>query len=422
MRRNTVIDEETLRGVLGSDEEAAALLDGWAASQTSLPAGELFFLEPRYIATVGDEARLDPGFVEALLRAAREIAAQPVPRALAWHVYQRLRHDPVAEGWSGRHWPLPNALLGDQAGLLYTLALLGGVPEVRAFYRDHGVPDEVARATLHDVQRGALRFRRRHGAWGLAPRNLGWLRLHLSGGIFELGRLQYQPGTWGQPARAFRHRTSGAVVALSEQGVRYRADGQRDGAGGVHDPEGAWTARLQLRGVSVVGHLIRPTGQAERAETHLLQEEWAAALTPGDAVLHLHIPAGEPLELEACRRSLEEALRFFPACFPAQRFVAFSCDSWLLDAQLEDLLPPSSNLVRFLRQMYLLPVADDGHAALEWVFGDVPTDLRQAPRDTTLRRALLDHVLGGGRLRGGACFLLPADLPRWGADTYRPAP
>jgi hypothetical protein len=244
----------------------------------------------------------------------------------------------------------------------------------------------------------------------------------MSGGIFELGRLQHQPGTWRRPARAFRHRTSGAVVALSEDGVSYRADGQCDGVGGVYDPEGAWTARLQLSAAGVVGHRIRPTGQAERAETRLSQEEWTAVLTPGDAVLHLHIPAGEPLELEACRRSLEEALRFFPACFPAQRFVAFACSSWLLDDQLEDLLPPSSNLVRFLRQMYLLPAAGDGRSALEWVFGGVPADLRQAPRDTTLRRALLDHVLGGGHLRGGSCFLLPADLPRWGADTYRHAP
>ena len=149
------------------------------------------------------------------------------------------------------------------------------------------------------------------------------------------------------------------------------------------------------------------------------REEWVEVLAPGAPVLHLHIPVGRPLELEGCRRSLEEALRFFPACFPEVPFVAFSCTSWLLDAQLEVLLPPSSNLVRFLRQMYLLPMVGDGREAFEWVFDGVPTDLAQAPRDTTLRRALLDHLLAGGHLRGGSCFLLPEDLPRWGTDIYR---
>src|SRR5438105_6626075 len=412
--------EETLQVALGGGEGAALLREGWATSQASLPAmGHLFFLEPSFVAAAGEQAGLAPALREALAAAARQIEAQPAARALAWHVYHRLRYDPVAEDWSGRRWPLPTPLLGDHAGLLYALALLGGLPELRALYQAHGVPEPVARATLSDVQRCAERFRRHHGTWGVAPRHLSWLRLHLSGGIFELGRLQFQPGVWWMPARAFRHRTRGAVVALSEDGVRYRADGQRDGAGGVHDPQGAWTARLDLGGEWVVGHRIRPTGQADTEETRLSRAEWVEVLSPGAPVLHLHIPVGRPLELEACRRSLEEALRFFPACFPEVPFVAFSCTSWLLDAQLEKLLPPSSNLVRFLRQMYLLPMVGDGREAFNYVFDGVPADLRKAPRDSALRRALLDHVLGGGHLRGGNCFLLPEDLPRWGSNIYR---
>src|SRR5262249_15556855 len=117
--------------------------------------------------------------------------------------------------------------------------------------------------------------------------------------------------------------------------------------------------------------------------------------------------------------SLEEASRFFAACLPAHQFVAFSCGSWLLDAQLDGLLPPSTNLVRFLRQLYLLPVAWDSRSTLKAIFGTVPPDLRQAPRDTSLRRAVLDHLLEGGQLRGGSGFLLREDLPRWGTDTYR---
>ena len=91
--------------------------------------------------------------------------------------------------------------------------------------------------------------------------------------------------------------------------------------------------------------------------------------------------------MEACRRSLEEALRFFPACFPEVPFVAFSCTSWLLDAQLERLLPPSSNLVRFQQEVYLFPIRGSSGGVIRTVFGHGLTlaDLPRFPRGTTMR-------------------------------------
>jgi len=190
----------------------------------------------------------------------------------------------------------------------------------------------------------------------------------------------------------------------------------------VEDATGAWSARLTITEDEVVGHRILPVGRAEQVVTRLSREEWRPVLAPGDPVLHLHIPQAAPLDMDACRRSLDEAVSFFPAHFPDRPFRAFACYSWLLDAQLEELLPETSNIVRFLRQMYLIPVVDNGSAPFFFAFDEAPTDLRLAPRDTTLRRVLVDHVLGGGRWRGGGCFLLPEDLPAWGTDIYRGPP
>ncbi len=414
------MDEQAIRAALGAGEGATALLDGWVVSQAMRP-GTVFFLESSYIVRAGRAVALDPELVDAMMAAGRRIAADPRALALAWHVYYRLFRAPTGPVSLVEHWPLPIAFLGDDASLLYLLALFGGLPELRVVYRAHGIPGSVARDTLHDVQRWADHYRRHHETWGIAPAYLPWLRLHLRGEIYGLGRLQFMPGRWAIEARAFRHRTTGAVVALSEGGVRYRADGQCDGAGSVHDPEGAWTARLESGVEWVAGQRIMPTGYAQRGEARLARAEWAEVLAPGDPVLHVHIPRGTPLDLEACHRSLEEALQFFPAHFPERPVLAFACDSWLLDAQLEELLPSSSNVVRFLRQLYLVPLVGDGMAALDWVFDGVPADLTLAPRDTTLRRALVDHVLGGGHLRVGGGFLLPQDLSVWGTDTYRSA-
>ena len=65
-----------------------------------------------------------------------------------------------------------------------------------------------------------------------------------------------------------------------------------------------------------------------------------------------------------------------------------------------------------------LAEAADGRNTLVRVFGSVPDDLTAAPRDTTLRRAILDHLLAGGYLSAGRCFLLSEDL-RWGEQVYR---
>jgi hypothetical protein len=221
----------------------------------------------------------------------------------------------------------------------------------------------------------------------------------------------------------FRHRATGRVLALSADGLRYRSDGQLDGAGGVFDPASGWTAHLTRAAGSVTGMPISPTGEATRRQVRLSLDEWEEALAPGDPALAIHIPATGPMDFARCGESLRAAMAFFPAHFPGRPWKAFTCSSWLLDTQLQDLLPPQANIVRFQREMYLLPASGSGHGTLERVFGHVPTnydDPADAPRDTTLRRAVAEHMLRGGHVRSGRCVLFPQDL-RWGEQVYRRA-
>lgn len=127
-------------------------------------------------------------------------------------------------------------------------------------------------------------------------------------------------------------------------------------------------------------------------------------LPPGSPMLLIHIPdfCG-PMDPSSCAASLEEARRFFGMHFPEHRPAALTCYSWLLDPQLTDYLPRSSNIVNFQRLFTInqRPTATDAET-FESVFGTRDVARRdRLPRVTSLQRALIEHVDRGGHWYGG---------------------
>lgn len=121
-------------------------------------------------------------------------------------------------------------------------------------------------------------------------------------------------------------------------------------------------------------------------------------LERGAPILGVHIPALGPLDPTACDLSLKEASVFFPRYFPERPVRYGTCASWLLDEQLMDYLPPDSNIMRFQERFthfadWSRPGDDD---VVRFVFGQLPPSLEELPRDSTLQRAVLDH-LGAGK-------------------------
>jgi hypothetical protein len=251
--------------------------------------------------------------------------------------------------------PLP-ALDADplSAGRLWTIAFAATAPAVRAWHAAHGIGDDVSWATLRDLARHVAQFRRRQGATGLG--SAWWLALHWRGALFELGRLQFN---------TFNLRTGPA-------GPLFWYD---DAALAALGPD------LQV----------------------------------GAAVLGVHIPTGAPLDPDACERSFATAAQFFPRHFAERASPIVTCTSWLLDEQLTNYLPESSNIVRFQRRFTMLPGALTPYTEIfNWVFDRIPASFAAASLDalsprTQLERAVVDHVRQGGewRLRTGWLRLSP---------------
>jgi len=403
-------------GIAGSER---ILRTNWEQARSAMPEGGILFLSPQFIDWACEVAYLTKGMARSVGQAARRIAGDEALRTLAWYCHYNLVQE--TEGnVPVREWPELRTALDKDAGMFYVVVLLSLTAEMNEVHRERNIPDAIVRDTVLDLKLCMNKedFREDYGHWGISPRILAWLLLHWRGRLYRLGRLQFVPDVSRARLSVFRNRSDNTVLALSEMGMEYRADGQVNGAGDVWDREGAWTSFLSATDTEIVGSPISPRGYAIERQVRLAAGQWQAVMSPGDPVLAVHIPAGSPMDFGTCGKSIAKALEFFPRYFPERLFVAFMCHSWILDAQFEELLPESSNLVRFQKEVYLFPVKSSSAGVIKTVFGRKVTDISSAPRHTTMQRAFAKHIEGGGQFRGGGCFLFPQDFA-WGEQVYR---
>ncbi|OPZ19850.1 MAG: hypothetical protein BWZ10_00819 [candidate division BRC1 bacterium ADurb.BinA364] len=302
--------------------------------------------------------------------------------------------------------------------MFYLLIANAVVPLARRAYRALFVPEEIARHTCLDLYHHALHYRKTYGAWGIRPRILFWLQNHRFAELFRLGRMQYKLQPFRNQAVVYRN-AAGETLALACPGQRFNPEGfLQDGASTFRDEE-CWESDLHDDSDVVAGHPIDPRGFALRRAVRLPKREWRKVLDEGDTVLEMHIPEGGRMTPEASRSSMRWAAEFFDRYFPNDPFKAFGCWSWIFNTQFEALLPADSNMINFMRQLYLLPSRSNGNAGLYFIFGEDRIDPASAPRDTSIRRAMLAQLETGQGLRNGAMFFLREDLPYLGTEHYR---
>ena len=133
----------------------------------------------------------------------------------------------------------------------------------------------------------------------------------------------------------------------------------------------------------------------------------------------MHIPGGGGMTPERCEDSMRQALEFFPRFFPQTPFKAFACQSWIMNPQFADFYSPTCNLVRYQRETYLYPYPWAANGGVFFIFDAESIDPKTAPRDTSIRRAMADHLEQGGILRNGGMFFFPEEMPRFGTQAYR---
>lgn len=373
-----------------------------------------------------ERIRMPEGVTAALDDVRAEIQASPQMQAIFDAFYEKTA---LRSEWH-RDWaPLPMdpavvEQFGQRASLFYLLAYMAAVPRLEETYRQRGIDTQTMIATLQDIPFYTLQATDVHGYWRFDQ--FMWIWRHLTCELFRLGRLQFMLLPFNGHITAFRHRDTGAVQVLADPNRILRADGYALGAGDTDewkDPanqEDGWTPTYEETADGWRGYPVSPYGYALREPVELPRSSWELALQHGDTVLDIHIPRGTTLSAEECRDSFEQAYAFFARYNPDRAIKAAYCHTWFFTPQLQSLLPPSSSIVRFQREFYLYPHPGGPSFLWNFVFGEKFPDRATAPRDTSLRRAVLDWLAAGKPL-----FDLPGIMlhppQEWGSQPYMTA-
>jgi GNAT domain-containint protein/N-acyltransferase family protein len=226
----------------------------------------------------------------------------------------------------------------------------------------------------------------------------------------DAGRIEL-PSPYDDPRRAWPLlplSLGPAARCVYLPGFLASADQARASLRGRGVPEDAARATLADLGRHVAIHR-RAFGQLG-LETHWWEMlVWSGALVDvgrlqaervDGRTVSLHIPETGPFTPEAIDASLDRIRAEWAGWF-GQRPERAECESWLLDPHLAEVLPATSNIVRFQQRFTLVDggYADDQNP-LFFVFRrrdvPLPEGLAELPRETSLQRAIVEHLENGG--------------------------
>ena len=376
--------------------------EAWDEAQARYPAGGPAFLLDNVLNQAMDYANTMPEVRTVILDAAKDIRRDEGLSRLAWACSERMFGMKTSHDW-GLSFIMPK--LGSLGDLFPVIVLMSGMAKCREEHRKRGIPADVVRATLDDINLWLRHQKATRGRYGLL--HLSWLSFHAKGLLYRLGRLQFmRKGCYGD-VRLYREKATGKLLMMRGPGTVLRSDGCVDGTNGIHDEEGRWTTVFEETKGEVRGTAIAERARPIREPVTLKKAEWDLLIGPDDPIFDVHIPAEEPLTDTAALDSFRRAPEFFGKHYPEHKGRGFQCDTWLFDPLWEDLLGSKSNVVKFLKMFYIYPSQGWEGTVFTRIYDDNKADPRKMPRDTGMRRAVAEFYDKGGRLTGNAGGLRP---------------
>jgi len=236
---------------------------------------------------------------------------------------------------------------------------------------------------------------------------LSWAQYYIQAKLLLIERLEVEFFTkFVSDAIVYKNK-KGDIVTLAHELLLHR-DGFALGATNYEDEEGSYTAYVEETEGAWIGQPFKVNGFVSEEKIELSKQEWEKVLQKGDPVLGLHIPPFGKMTPEQIDKTIEEAKIFAKEHFPDYEYKAFTCVSWLMDPQLDEILEADSNIVKFRRRFHSLTRKSDGTGVFNFIFNkpNMNFEIKDLPENSSLQRALKKHYLEGKVIYGLEGFFL----------------
>ncbi len=302
----------------------------------------------------------------------------------------------------------PNAPEGENPlayDMIIGLAVCSHAERVYENMKKRNIPEEKILAALKYLAHGLESFRRLHGRDGYS--GYLWQRRVVNGNIIPIGCFNVEiSGKMDAPATVFVNE-KGESVALSNNVFVHRS-GVPLGSKHFEDEEGSFKAEFIETEDSYIGYPHIEYGHVSPEKITLKKSEWKKVLSENGKVLSLHIPRGVKFTPDIVKASFDEMVEFVKKYFPDENPRAIYCFSWLVDPQLADILPETSNIANFGKLFTPIAKMNNGKGPLSFVFSiaDDNPDFDKLPEDNSLFRALKYHYKSGKAIYETSGYIL----------------
>lgn len=303
---------------------------------------------------------------------------------------------------------VPDDLYGENTGIFHLLNAMSCLPLIAETHKKLGIPESNLAEMGQWITGTIAIYRAAHnGIPGHSPNQTSWLRHHIDGRLFRIGRLEYMNGFWHPNFPAvYRNRQNGSIVAICRNGAKFDESGCQLSTQIPEKPD--FIAKMEVIDGKVTGTPVAPDGTVLKDRTITISlEEYEPFCAPWDEIPSIHIPGGGGMTLEAVKDSLLKARQFYRDVLKID-VKGFLCSSWILSPDWVKELP-DSNMAKFRRNMFALPSGKHPQSGFFFVYGSSDIDPRKLPRTTALHEAFCRILDRGDTLRYGEVFI-PADL------------
>lgn len=136
-------------------------------------------------------------------------------------------------------------------------------------------------------------------------------------------------------------------------------------------------------------------------------------LKRNEKAIYVHIPQGEKLDFEECKKSLKQANSFFERYFPEYKYNYYFCESWLLFEDNRLFMNENSNIIKFMNLFDIHYSLKLEAQPFERIFSadihricSIPvigskirkSSIAHFPETTSLQRSAKDYLLKGNKL------------------------